>query len=233
MEHVDRGSGGGHRRMTPAFDAIAPHPDGVDAEDELIHERSYVVRAYRNGDEGIILRGAVRDQKPPGLYIVDATEPLTVHHMIVDLTIAMPSLEITAAKAVMEVHPHTSCPRIEDHYVNLVGLSISRGFTHKVRELFGGPRGGTHTTALLQAMAPVAIQCFWSMAASDAARRSESGEPSEQSTVDLRRGQWKQNLNTCHEWAEDGELVAALRDGGTVAPPLPIRRRAAELGIET
>ena len=72
--------------MTPAFDAIAPHPEGVDPDDELIHERSYIVRAYRNGDEGIILRGAVRDQKPPGLYIVDDNEPLTVHHMIVDLT---------------------------------------------------------------------------------------------------------------------------------------------------
>jgi len=91
--------------MTPAFDAIAPHPEGVDPDDELIHERSYIVRAYRNGDEGIILRGAVRDQKPPGLYIVDDNEPLTVHHMIVDLTIAMPSLEITSAKAVLEVHP--------------------------------------------------------------------------------------------------------------------------------
>jgi hypothetical protein len=82
--------------MTPAFDAIAPHPAGVDPDD-LIHERSYVVRAYRNGGEGIILRGAVRDQKPPGMYIVDDAELLTVHHMIVDLTIAMPSLEITAA----------------------------------------------------------------------------------------------------------------------------------------
>ena len=47
--------------------------------------------------------------------------------------------------------------------VLLVGLSIARGFTHRVRELFGGPRGCTHTTALLQAMAPIAMQCFWSM----------------------------------------------------------------------
>ena len=148
--------------MTPAFDAIAPHPDGVDAADELIHERAYVVRAYRNGADKLVLRGAVRDQKPPGLYIADDPEPLTIHHMIVDLTIAIPSLEIIAAKAVLEMHPHPACTRIEDHYDKLVGLSIARGFTHKVRELFGGPRGCTHTTALLQAMAPVAIQSMWS-----------------------------------------------------------------------
>ena len=125
--------------MTPAFDAITPHPEGVDAADELIHERAYVVRAYRSGVDKMILRGAVLDQKPPGLYF-DDTQPLTVHHMIVDLTIAIPSLEIIAAKAVLEIHPHSTCKRIEDHYDDLVGLSIARGFTRKIRELFGGPR---------------------------------------------------------------------------------------------
>ena len=163
--------------MTPAFDEIAPHPDGVDAADELIHERAYVVRAYRNGHDKLILRGAVRDQKPPGLYIADDPEPLTIHHMIVDLTVAVPSLEIVAAKAVLETHPHPACTRIEDHYDKLVGLSIARGFTNKVRELFGGPRGCTHTTALLQAMAPVAIQSIWSFNMVKASDRSDDGSP--------------------------------------------------------
>ena len=141
------------------FDDIAPHPEGVDPSDELIHERAYVVRAYRKGTDTLVLRGSIRDQKPPGLYVASDPDPLTVHHMIVDLKIAVPSLEIIAAKAVLETHPHASCPKIEDHYGNLVGLSIARGFTHKVRELFGGPRGCTHTTALLQAMAqkPAAV----------------------------------------------------------------------------
>ena len=90
--------------MTPAFDAIAPHPEGVDAADELIHERVYVVRAYRKGSDRLMLRGSVRDQKPAGTYIPDDPNPLTVHHMIVDLTIAVPELEITAAKVVLESH---------------------------------------------------------------------------------------------------------------------------------
>ena len=148
--------------MHEFFDDIVPHPEGVDPESQLIHERAYVVRAYRKDASTLLLRGAVRDQKPPGLYVPDDPEPLTMHHMIVDLDIAVPSLEIIGAKAVMEMHPHEHCRQIEDHYQNLVGLSIARGFTHKVRELFGGPRGCTHTTALLQAMAPVAIQSMWS-----------------------------------------------------------------------
>ena len=148
--------------MHEFFDDIVPHPEGLDPESHLIHERAYVVRAYRKDASTLLLRGAVRDQKPPGLYVPDDPEPLTIHHMIVDLEIAVPSLEIMRSNVVMEMHPHLHCREIEDHYQNLVGLSIARGFTHKVRELFGGPRGCTHTTALLQAMAPVAIQSMWS-----------------------------------------------------------------------
>lgn len=212
--------------MTPAFDVIAPHPDGVDAADELIHERAYVVRAYRNGDDRLILRGSVRDQKPPGLYIVDDTEPLTIHHMIVDLTVAIPSLEIVAATAVLETHPHPTCKRIEDHYDNLVGLSIARGFTNKIRELFGGPRGCTHTTALLQAMAPVAIQSIWSLNMGQAGNEDENPFDIEAARVAALMA----NTNTCHVWAEDGEHVTGIRAGEPMDVPLWISRRFDQLG---
>ena len=95
--------------------------------------------------------------------------------MQIDLEVGFPSLEIVKASVRFETHPHGGCPAIIDHYGGLVGLSIARGFTHKVRELFGGPRGCTHTTALLQAMAPVAVQCFWSMDA--AGPTSPGSEP--------------------------------------------------------
>jgi len=219
--------------MTPEFDAIAPHPMGVDPDD-LIHERSYVVRSYRHGTDGIILRGAVRDQKPAGMYIVDDPQPLTVHHMIVDLTVAMPSLEITAANAVLEVHPHSTCPRIEDHYGNLVGLSIARGFTHKVRELFGGPRGCTHTTALLQAMAPVAMQCKLASRIMGRRRMTAADDAPDRtlalSSPEMRALRASGNRNTCHVWADDGEHVAHILDGSETALPIPISVRIRERG---
>ena len=130
--------------MNPLFDDICPPIEG-----ELIplHERAYVVRAYRRSPDALVLRGAVRDQKPPGLYIADDPDVITVHHMIVDLTIVIPSMEITEANVVIEVHPDPACPTITARYDQLVGLSIARGFTHRIRELFGGPRGCSHTTA--------------------------------------------------------------------------------------
>ncbi|MGK0313663.1 MAG: hypothetical protein ACI8RC_003307, partial [Ilumatobacter sp.] len=95
---------------------------------------------------------------------------------------------------------------------------------------FGGPRACTHTTALLQAMAPVAIQCVWSMRASDASKPGgyDSGVPMERSDM------WKMNLNTCHVWAEDSDVVAKYAAGGTSEPPEPpefARERMVELGI--
>jgi hypothetical protein len=212
------------------FDDIAPHPDGLDASDQLIHERAYVVRAYRKAPDVLTLRGSVRDQKPPGLYIPQDPEPLTVHHMIVDLDIRVPSLEILNANVVLETHPHESCPKIEDHYGNLVGLSIARGFTHKVRELFGGPRGCTHTTALLQAMAPVAVQSLWSFRVAQA---RESGDPTGAfSTPEGRERGMAMNLNTCHIWAEDGEQVASIRAGEPMEVPVWIVKRFAQLGLD-
>jgi hypothetical protein len=206
--------------MHEFFDDITPHPEGIDPQTDLIHERAYVVRAYRKDESTLWLRGAVRDQKPPGLYIADDPEPLTVHHMILDLHISVPDLEILWANVVMEAHPHSNCPQIEDHYQQLIGLSIARGFTHKVRELFGGPRGCTHTTALLQAMAPVAVQSMWSI------RMSAKEPPS----PGARARAMATNVNTCHIWAEDGDQVASIRRGEPMDVPVWIEKRFAELG---
>lgn len=200
---------------------LPPEPDGL----QVLHDREYRVRAYRKRDDVLLIRGAVRDQKPAGLYIEGDPDPLTIHHMQVDLDVAFPSLEIVDVTVGFEMHPHETCPSITDHYDRLVGLSIARGFINKVRELFGGPRGCTHTTALLQAMAPVAIQSIWSLrAASDdpdgPAARQLAG------TDDPAR----MNLNTCHVWAEDGDLVARVRESGFREVPIFLRRRLDHLG---
>lgn len=218
--------------MHEFFDDIAPHPEGVSPDDDLVHERSYIVRAYRKDDRTLLIRGALRDQKPPGLYIPGDTEPLTVHHMIVDLEVVVPSLEIVAAKAVLETHPHANCPRIQDHYGNLVGLSIARGFTHRVRELFGGPRGCTHTTALLQAMAPVAVQSTWSLRILAARAAGGDRSANDFTSAEGRERALMMNLNTCHIWAEDGDQVEAIRSGQPMEIPVWVVRRFGELGLD-
>lgn len=214
--------------------AILPgDPIGADGEPlEALHDREYRVRAFRKRDDLLLIRGAVRDQKPPGLYIDVDPDPLTVHHMQIDLEVAFPSMEIVAAEVTISIHPHATCPGIEEHYGKLVGLSIARGFTHKVRELFGGPRGCTHTTALLQAMGPIAVQSLGSMVALQARRGVGAPDGTQGPSAELRRAMWQTNLNTCHVWAEDGEQVRHLEAGGQLEPPVWAAERLVQLGLK-
>lgn len=228
-------SGDGARspvRSDDLFDAgsvLPPEPlDGNGSPLEVLHDREYRVRAFRKSETLVLIRGAVRDQKPPGLYIEIDPDPMTIHHMQLDIEVSYPTLEIVSAEVVFESHPHDRCTAIVDHYGALVGLSIARGFTHRVRELFGGPRGCTHTTALLQAMAPVAVQCFYSLRASNSRGAGDREPP----TREQREAMWQMNLDTCHVWAEDSDMVAALRGGAPMEVPVFLRGRLEELGVE-
>ena len=228
------GIGGWHRRRSFPFASTCAALTPMDANDlELIHTRGYDVRGYWRPDGTLLIRGAVRDELPPGFYDIDDDEPLVMHHMVVELSIELPGLVITAVHVEFKAHPHEACPNVIDRYDRLVGLAIARGFTHKVRELFGGPRGCTHTTALLQAMAPVAQQCrLASMTIGHRRARDEEGQvPSPAlSSQAMRERRAAGNHNTCHVWAEDGEHIARIVDGSASELPIPISVRIRERG---
>lgn len=212
----------------------APNPRPIlppDPEYTPIHTRNYEVRAFKVNDGEILLRGAVRDDKPAGLYVQEDPEPLTIHHMIVELRVNFPTMEIVDANVEFEDFPHHNCPGITVRYKQLIGLSIARGFTHKVRELFGGPRGCTHTTALLQAMGPVAIQCGWSMRVIKMTEMRAAGGNGDlpEMPPEAREMAFKSNLNTCHIWDENGEQVANIRAGIDIGAPLSVTKRLAKL----
>lgn len=226
----DTGTGG----PEPLIPVLLPPPD--DESLELLHNRTYEVQVFRAGPTELVARGAVRDLKPGGLYLPDDPLELPVHHMVVELRVEFPSLVIRSASVEFRVYPEDPCPSIVEHYEQLAGLSIARGFTHKVRELFGGPRGCTHTTALLQAMAPAVVQSTYSMRIVEARRNGTrhpfAAPPAE--TRELSREERRRlfgfNLNTCHMWDEDGEFVARLERGEHPGTPVFIRQRLTQRG---
>ncbi len=208
---------------------ILEQPEG---ELELLHTRTYEVQVFRLAARELLARAAVRDLKPGSLFLPDDPDPLPVHHMQVELRIEFPSLTITSAGVEFRVFPEDTCPTIVEHYHQLVGLSIGRGFTHKVRELFGGPRGCTHTTALLQAMAPAVVQATFSLQLS---RLRDAGQTVQQATAALgeielaeRRKLYRHNINSCHVWDEQGDKVAGLDRGEPHTIPVFIRQRLAQ-----
>ena len=192
----------------------------------LIHTRRYEVRAFRMAADRLMLRGVVVDEKPAGLYLKGDEQPLWLHHMIVDLEIVYPTFLIEKASATFHEHPHLECTHITDHYKNLEGMSIARGFNAKVKELFAGARGCTHITALLSAMAPVAIQAGWSMRAV----ASSDVQVDAQKDHENRERQLAGTINTCHMWDENGALAASVSSGNYTEVPLSVKKRLTELG---
>lgn len=206
-------------------DILPPPPPGAVP---VLHNREYRIESYRLENGNMLLQGGLRDQKPPGLFIPEDTEPLTIHHMTLEIEIVLPSMTIERVETRFPAHPQQTCPTIIDHYQELVGLSIARGFTHRVRELFGGPRGCSHTTALLQAMAPIAMQSRKSMEIVDADNDGRPNPVMERADD----GSWQRLVNTCHVWAEDGERVELIRRGeeGALVMPITMIERLEELG---
>jgi Protein of unknown function (DUF2889) len=219
----------GRDEVNPASAQWADHPDLFPPDPDLmaLHQRDYQVRAWALDDSTVLIRGAVMDIRPPEVVTelvrefgvaAGAQRPLPIHHMVVDLHVGFPDLVIQKADVVFEVHPQPACPSIAADYQRLVGLSISRGFTHKVRELFGGPRGCTHTTALLQAMAPVALQSVFSMRGP---RRRRDGPASASPFM----------RDTCHVWSAEGDLWQGVTVGRHPPVPLPTQARLRESGV--
>ena len=204
---------------------IDPWADEVDLDQ--IHDRRYEAKVYRVDDTTLVVTGEVVDTKPPDLYIPDDPDPLEIHRMRVALEVKLPDLVITDAHTTLETFPTEGCPAIEERYRELIGMNIARGFTHKVRELFGGPRGCTHTTALLQAMAPAVVQSLWSVSVQDERRK---GDAPGAGPMKNREARFSQNLNTCHVWDENGEHVAAMQRGDSLPPPLQVTERLVQLG---
>jgi len=198
---------------------------------ELIHSRDYEIKVYRVAEKELLVRGAISDRKPPGLYVVDDPDELEVHQMQLELRVAYPSLEITRAQVVFETHPHSKCPMIAADYEKLVGLSVARGFSRKTKDLFGGPNGCTHTNALIQAMAPAVVQSTWSIRIGE---QMEAGLSRSELPESERKRRVQANLNTCHVWDENGERAKRILDGTAEKEVLiPIEDRLAELGRES
>ena len=99
----------------PSPHSLLPPDENMD----IIHTRKYETRVYRLNESEMLVRGAISDMKPPGLYVVDDPDELEIHQMQVEITVKVPELEITAVKSSFETHPHSSCPKIPVSYTHL------------------------------------------------------------------------------------------------------------------
>ena len=198
---------------------------------KLLHTRAYEIDAFVEDDEHFRLVGVMRDVRPDGLWGIADTEPMTLHDMHIELVVNGITFVITEVRTAMLTHPQEQCPLILPVFQELVGTSIARGFGNRVKSLFGGPRSCTHFVALLNAMAPVAMQARWSFfhAVSDGSMSIMTADP-EKRNESMRAGH-EANRDTCHVWASDGPMFAKIEAGESIGVPVWAKRRLAELGI--
>jgi hypothetical protein len=208
-------------RSSPTLAALRPPFDSVEPP---VHQRTIDMQVFEREGHLVVI-GILHDQRP---WASGGSGPRDVHRMELGLVVRRSDLVIVDAAAVMHTFPHAECPEIEDSFSDLVGLSISRGYTNAVQKRFGRERGCSHLEFLARALGPVVIQAL----SASAARRLENGE-NEAGVLAEGGVQWL--TNSCHVWAEGGvgqqKVAAGWRPAkGTYPAPalVEIRRRAQE-----
>jgi hypothetical protein len=188
-----------------------------------LHRRTIDMQVFER-DGHLVVVGTLHDQRP---WASGTVGPVTVHRMELGIVVRRSDLVIVDAAATMHAFPHAECPTIEGSFSDLVGLSISQGYTKAVQKRFGRERGCSHIEFLARALGPVVIQA---LSASAARRIAEGGD----AYGALAEGGLQWLTNTCHLWAEDGigpqKVAAGWRPAKETYPApslVEIRRRAA------
>jgi len=127
---------------------------------ELIHRRSIVCEGFRRADGLWEMEGCLVDTKSYDFgnrarTTVRAGEPVHEMRMRVALDDSFVIREVEVAS---DFFPYPNCGDIAPAYRALVGMRVAPGMTRKLRELFGGTRGCTHLTRLLDNLMQTAIQ---------------------------------------------------------------------------
>lgn len=170
---------------------------------EKLHTRNIEISTYEYDGERIIVDGVLKDDRFQDTYaLTGETFPRgVIHHMCIRLLVNCSNLLIEDIDVDLTAVPREFCRETTECLAPVKGLTITRGFTSKVKKLAGGSKGCIHLLELLLAMAPAVFQ---GVAAHQS--RKPSGVDSEHAKLIL-----KYLINTCHAWREDGPFVEMLK----------------------
>ncbi|MFQ5897526.1 MAG: DUF2889 domain-containing protein [Candidatus Methylomirabilia bacterium] len=165
--------------------------------DAPVHVRTIRVEARKVSDDELEVHGTLVDERPDGARWFGGEQRTEIHNMTAALRVRYPDFIITQVSGGMATHPYTICPDAVPPLQALVGLSVTRGFSRAVQELFGRENGCAHLTALILSMAPVARQ------GAGAVFREQPRFPTEEAEL------WF--INSCQAWRQDGPLHTLLK----------------------
>ena len=171
----------------------------IDAE--KIHNRSIDITIYANDSDHMIVYGELKDNRliPTYSLSMERREPVTVHGMRIAMKVELKSLTIVEIEVETPQIPHQECGPVKKSLETIVGLRLKPGFSHQVRKRIGGPKGCIHLTTLLLAMAPAALQGYWTHNDRNPEKRKLTREQMDHYLVD-----------TCYVWRREGPWLKQL-----------------------
>ena len=179
----------------------ATTPDAPTAPSrKLLHTRQVVCAGYARSDGLYDIEARMQDITPDGTDLLFKRLPAgdRIHDMRIVVTIDS-ALVIQHVEASTDAGPSSHCMDVAPFYATLKGLTIGRGFRHKVQALVGGAKGCTHLTELLGPLATTAMQTLFAVQRKAGTHRlALAGEgPLPKPPV----------IGTCHTYREDGEAT--------------------------
>lgn len=174
-----------------------------EAKKGKMHTRSIDVTSYAYDEHRIIIEGSLKDDRFQETYSFTGDKFHTgiIHHLIIKLLVNCTNLMIEDVDVEMPSIPREACRETIDCLAPIKGLTITRGFTAKVKKIAGGQKGCTHLLELLQTMAPAAIQAF----ATHRSMKRTVYDPERTKLI------LAFLLNTCRIWREDGPYVETFK----------------------
>jgi hypothetical protein len=173
------------------------------AKGKKVHSRNIEVNTYNYDGKRIIVEGFLKDDRYRESYSITGEKFPTgvIHHMAIRLVVNCSNLSIEDVDVEMISVPRETCREAIDCLAQIKGLTISKGFTLKIKKIAGGVNGCTHLVELLQSMGPAVIQGYASY---------QSQEPT---PFDSERAKAMLLFltNTCYAWREQGPLVAMYK----------------------
>jgi len=172
--------------------------------EDCAHRRSIEMATYPAGENHIITHGRLHDIRLKDYYKFtgERVDSGTLHDMEIILLLKTPRLIIEDIEVIINTVPREDCLLIEKSLNKIIGMSISGGFSAKVREISGGTLGCTHLVHLLTTMAPAIRQGYWAYVFQKDVSKTQNDSRSESLSSGLK--------DSCFAWREEGEAYQKL-----------------------
>ncbi len=172
------------------------------------HERMITMRTFEAGEKHVIVEGQLIDDRLTDTYFLSGEKHPAgpIHHFVIRILLRVDDMVIEEIEGEALTVPREVCRETMETLQRIKGLSLTKGYSTKVRGLLGGAEGCSHMVMLLIAMGPAALQGLWSH------RARKPIDPRSPEVMKRYERILAVLKNTCYIWREDGPAYTELME---------------------